>query len=151
MQAMRNLEIVWDDLIEAFENPDPELFYFLDRETGEIFSVPSDYDDDQFWMEIESQDQRYLEIPPFDYGEERRLVHSFIQGVVNSGLKSMLVRAFIGTQSHGKLSEILSFYPEEQERFQAVREALITDRASQWLEEHDIYPPEPERKTGKQP
>ena len=142
MHAMRNLEIVWEDLMEAFENTDTELSYFLDRETGEVFNVPTDYDDDPFWDEVESQDERYLEIPAFDYSQERQLVHAFIQGIGNDGLKAMLVRAFVGKHSHGRLSEILSFYPEELERFQAVREELITGRAGQWLEEHDIYPPE---------
>lgn len=144
MQVMRNLEIVWEDLMEAFENPDPAMAYFLDRETGEVFSVPNDFDEDPFWAEIESPEERFIEIPPFDYGQERKLVHEFIQGVHNEGLKSMLVRSFVGKHSHGKLNEILSFYPEEMERFQAVREEVITDRAGQWLEEHDIYPPERE-------
>ena len=142
MHAMRNLEIVWEDLMEAFENTDSELAYFLDRETGEVFSVPTEYDDDPFWDEVESQDERYLEIPHFDYSQERQMVHAFIQGIGNDGLKAMLVRAFVGKQSHGRLSEILSFYPEEMERFQAVREELITGQAGHWLEEHDIYPPE---------
>ncbi len=142
MHAMRNLEIVWEDLMEAFENTDQELAFFLDRETGEVFSVPTDYDDDPFWDEVESQDERYLEIPPFDYSQERQMVHAFIQRIDDNGLKAMLVRAFVGTHSHGRLHEILSFYPEEMERFQAVREELITGRAGHWLEEHDIYPPE---------
>lgn len=142
MNAMRNLEIVWEDLMQAFENNDPELTYFMDRETGEVFSVPTDYDDDPFWEEVESQDDRFLEIPSFDYSMERQMVHAFIQGVGNEGLKAMLVRTFVGRHSHGRLSEILSFYPEEQERFQAIREELITGRAGHWLEEHDIYPPE---------
>jgi hypothetical protein len=142
MHAMRNLEIVWEDLMEAFENTDLELAYFLDRETGEVFSVPTDYDDDPFWDEVESQDERYLEIPHFDYSQERQMVHAFIQGIGNDGLKAMLVRAFVGKRSHGRLSEILSFYPEEMERFQGVREELITGQAGHWLEEHDIYPPE---------
>jgi uncharacterized protein UPF0158 len=141
MHAMRNLEIVWEDLMQAFENTDPELTYFLDRETGEVFSVPSDYDDDPFWEEVESQEERFLEIPCFDYSQERQLVHRFIQGIANDGLKAMLVKAFVGKQSYGRLNEILSFYPDELERFQAFREELLTGRAGQWLEEHDIYPP----------
>lgn len=142
MQAMRNLEIVWEDLMEGFDNSDTELVFLLDRETGEVFSVPADYDDEQFWEEVEGQPERYLEIPPFDYGQERQLVHAFIQGIENDGLKTMLVRTFTGKQSHGRLHEILSFYPEEAERFHALREAFLTKRAAHWLEEHDIYPPE---------
>lgn len=142
MHALRNLEIVWEDLMEAFENVDSDMIYFLDRETGEVFSVPTEYDDEAFWQEVDAQQERFLEIPPFDYGQERHLVHAFIQGIENEGLKGMLVRAFTGKQSHGRLNEILSFYPEEQERFHAIRESFLTDRAANWLEEHDIYPPE---------
>ncbi|HBA88652.1 MAG TPA: hypothetical protein DCZ75_11920 [Geobacter sp.] len=142
MHAMRNLEIVWEDLMEAFENGDSDLIYFLDRETGEVFSVPAEYDDENFWDEVDSLDERYLEIPPFDYGAERQFVHTFIQGITNESLKAMLARTFTGRHSHGRLNEILSFYPEELERFQAIREELLTGRAGQWLEEHDIYPPE---------
>ncbi|MBU5635732.1 UPF0158 family protein [Geomonas sp. Red69] len=142
MHALRNLEIVWEDLMEAFENGDPDMIYFLDRETGEVFSVPAEYEDESFWEEVASQEERFLEVPPFDYGQERQLVHAFIQRLTNESLKGMLARAFSGKQSHGRLHEILSFYPEEQERFQAIREAFLTDRAAQWLEEHDIYPPE---------
>ncbi|MBJ6799498.1 UPF0158 family protein [Geomonas propionica] len=142
MHALRNLEIVWEDLMEAFENNDQDLIFFLDRETGEVFSVPAEYEDETFWDEVASQEERFLEIPPFDYGQERQLVHAFIQRLTNEGLKAMLTRAFSGQQSHGRLHEILSFYQEEQEHFQAIREAFLTDRAAHWLEEHDIYPPE---------
>ncbi|WP_460596635.1 UPF0158 family protein [Geomonas sp. Red276] len=141
MQAMRNLEIVWEDLMEAFENTDPDMIFYLDRETGEVFSVPSDYDDDAFWTEVEIQEERYLEIPHYDYGQERQLVHTFIQGIANPPLKAMLVRAFVGAHAHGRLGEILSFYPEELERYQAVREEALNTRAAHWLEEHDIFPP----------
>jgi len=140
--AMRSVEIVWDELIEAFENPDPEITYFLDRETGEVFSVPADYDDEAFWEEMAASDERYLEIPSFDYAQERQMVHGFIQGITNPSLKAMLARAFAGQSAYGRLNEILSFYPEELERFEAVREAVITGRAGHWLEEHDLFPPE---------
>ena len=144
MNTMRNLEIVWEELMEAFENPDPDTVYFLDRETGEVFSIPADYDDDPFWDEAESGEERYLEIPSLDYDRERQMLHEFIRGIGNAGLKAMLARAFAGKSPYARIHEILSFYPEELERFQALRERLITERVGQWLEEHDIYPPESE-------
>jgi hypothetical protein len=84
MGFMRDVEIIWDDLLDAFENTDPETVYFLDRETGEIFSVPIDYEDDDFWEEIESNEERYLQIPDFDYDQERQLLHEFIKGMTNA-------------------------------------------------------------------
>ncbi len=140
MAVMRDVEIVWDDLLDGFENTDPEIVYFLDRETGEVFFVPVDYEDDAFWEEVEKNDEQFLQIPGFDYAQERLLLHEFIKGVTNDSLKSVLERAFVGKMPYGKLDEILSFYPEEMERLEALKEEIIADRVRHWLEEHDIYP-----------
>ena len=136
---MRELEIVWDDLLDGFENTDPEIVYFLDRDSGEVFFVPVDYEDDAFWEEIENSDQ-FLQIPGFDYDQERLLLHEFIKGVANEKLKGILERAFVGKRPYGRLDEILSFYPEEVEKLTALKEELISNRIRHWLEEHDIFP-----------
>lgn len=137
---MHELEIVWDDLLDGFENTDPEIVYFLDRNTGEVFSVPVDYEDDAFWEEVEANDQ-FLSIPPFDYGQERLLIHEFIKGLTNEKLKEILERSFVGKRPYGRLDEILSFYPEEMEKLSALKEQIISERIRNWLEEHDIFPP----------
>ena len=61
------MEIVWDELVDAFLNTNPDIIYFLDRGTGEVFSVPDDYDDEAFWQEIEANEEQFLQIPGFDY------------------------------------------------------------------------------------
>jgi hypothetical protein len=140
MGVMRDVEIVWDDLLDAFRNRDEETVYFLDRETGEVFSVPVDYEDDSFWEEIEASDDRFIEIGGADYDQERQLVHEFIRGVTNEGLKSILEKSFTGNRLFGRMDEILSFYPEEHERLAEMQEAMLAKRIKHWLEEHDIYP-----------
>ncbi|HEY6871978.1 MAG TPA: UPF0158 family protein [Geobacteraceae bacterium] len=140
MAVMHDVEIVWDDLLDGFENTDPEIVFFLDRETGEVFSVPVDYEDDAFWEEVDKNDDQFLQIPGFDYDQERLLLHEFIKGVTNDKLKSILERAFVGKLPYGRLDEILSFYPEEMERLETLKDEIIADRVRHWLEEHDIYP-----------
>ena len=140
MGVMRDVEIVWDDLFDAFENPDPDMIYILDRETGEVFFVPADYEDDAFWQEIESNSDQYLQVPGFDYEQERLLLHEFIKGLANDKLRMILERTFLGKSPYGRLEEILSFYPDELETFLIMKEEMITDRIRSWLEEHDIYP-----------
>ncbi len=137
---MRDVEITWDDLMDAFANPDQDLVYFLDRDTGEVFFVPVDYEDEAFWDEIESNPEQYLRVPGFDYDQERFLLHEFIRSVSDGKLKVLLERAFVGKRPYGKLDEILSFYPEEMDRLEAIKEAYFTDRIRHWLEEHDIFP-----------
>jgi hypothetical protein len=139
MGFMRDVEIVWDDLLEAFQNDDDETMYFLDRETGEIFFVPVDYEDDDFWDELELNSDRYLQIPGFDYEQERLLLNELIKGVTSESLKNLLVRSLTGKYSYGRLDEILAFYPEEKERLNALKEELIAERIRNWLEVNDIF------------
>ncbi|RNC73231.1 MAG: hypothetical protein ED859_00555 [Desulfuromonadales bacterium] len=139
MGFMRDVEIVWDDLLDAFDNPGSDLAYFLDRETGEIFAVPVDYDDDEFWRDMEESGERFLPIPGFDYEQERLLLHEFIRRLENESLKGMLARTFEGKKPYGRLDEILSFYPEEFDRFMALKEEMISERVRRWLEENDLF------------
>jgi hypothetical protein len=139
MNMMRGVELVWDDLLDAFENTDPDIIYFLDKNSGEIFFVPVDYEDDDFWEEMEINDDQFLEMPGFDFEKERLLVHDFIKGVNSPNLRDLLTRAFVGKRPYGRLDEILTFYPEEMERLSALKEQFTNDRVRSWLEEHDIF------------
>lgn len=141
MGELRDVEIVWDELLDAFENTDPDLVYILDRLSGEIYLVPSDYDDDQFWQDVESSGEQYLQIPGYDYSQERLLLHEFIQQVENPHLREMLGRAYGGRLPYGKIEEILSFYPEEMDELDSLRESQLVQRVKQWLEEHDLFSP----------
>ena len=125
--------------MDAFENTDPDIVYFLDKSSGEIFFVPVDYEDETFWEELQNNDEQFLEMPGFDYEKERLLVHEFIKGVDNSKLRLLLEKAFVGKRPYGRLDEILSFYPDEMERLDLLREHHTNERVRNWLEEHDIF------------
>ncbi len=139
MAVLREVEIVWDDLVDAFENTDRDIVYFLDRESGDIFFVPVDYEDDSFWEEVGELSEQFLEIPGFDYEQERLLLHEFIQGVESENLRNILAHSFVGKRPYGRVEDILAFYPEEMERLAELKEELTSDRVRRWLEEHDIY------------
>lgn len=139
MAHLRDMEVAWDDLLEAFMNNSENIVYFLDRDTGEVFFVPFEYQDEEFWKEVESDPERFLQIPGYDYEQERLLLYEFIKGIEDEGLKQVLERAFAGKAPCGKVDEILSFYPEEAEQLMALRDELVADRIRRWLEEHDLY------------
>ncbi len=141
MGTAREMEIVWDELVDAFLNQDPDLLYFLDRATGEVFSVPEDYDDEDFWQQVEANPDQFLPVPGFDFGQDRLLLHEFIKNLPDRGLKTLLERTFAGKNSYGKVEEILSFYPDELETYFALKDEMINNRIRSWLEEHDIYSP----------
>lgn len=139
MGVAREMEVVWDELIDAFLNEDPQLVFFLDRETGEVFFVPDDYEDEAFWLQINANPDQFLQIPGFDYDQERLLLHEFIKSLPDKGLKAVLERTFAGKSSYGKVEEILSFYPDELETYFALKDEMINNKIRSWLEEHDIY------------
>ncbi len=116
MAFVHNVEIVWDDLMDAFTSGQGDRVYFLDRVTGEIFFVPSALDDEEFWRQVENNRERFLEIPRFDYGVERQIMSGFIGAIEDTGLKRLLDGSLVGRKPYGKLNDIISFFPEEQER-----------------------------------
>ena len=140
MGVAREMEVIWDELTEAFQNQNQELVYFLDRGTGEVFFVPDDYEDEAFWQEMEENEDQFLQIPGFDYDQERLLLHEFIKNLPDDKLRPVLERTFTGKSSYGKIEEILSFYPEELETYYALKDEMLNIRIRSWLEEHDIYP-----------
>jgi len=141
MGVAREMEIVWDELIDAFQNQNAELVFFLDRANGEIFFVHEDYEDEAFWQQIQASGEQFLQIPGFDYEQERLLLHEFIKSLPDKMLKPVLERTFAGKSSYGKVEEILSFYPDEMETYFALKDEMLNTRIRSWLEEHDIYSP----------
>lgn len=142
MGVAHEMEVVWDELVEAFMNANPDIIYFLDRGNGEVFFVPDDYDDEAFWQEIEANEEQFLQIPGFDYEQERLLLHEFIKDLPDGSLRKVLERTFAGRSSYGKMEDILSFYPDELEAYSALKDEMLNTRIRSWLEEHDIYSPD---------
>lgn len=139
MRFLRDVEIEWEDLLEAFGNNDSHVVYFLDRDSGEIFSVPDDYDDESFWEEVDFNADRYLRIPSQDSDQERAILQKFMKETADPELRGVLEKGLFGKLPYGQIDEILSFYPEEKERLSALREEMATDRIKRWLEEKNIY------------
>ena len=88
MAIGHDLEIVWDDLLDAFTSGKTDRIYFFDRQSGEIFFVPSALDDEDFWRQMEIHQDRFLEIPAFDYRIERQIMSDFIGGMQDADLKT---------------------------------------------------------------
>jgi Uncharacterised protein family (UPF0158) len=139
MAFVHNVEIVWDDLLDAFTSGQGDKVYFLDRMTGEIFFVPSTLEDEEFWRQLEHNRERFLEIPRFDYGVERQIMSGFIGAIEDTGLKRLLDGSLVGKKPYGKLNDILSFFPEENERLLEIKDEFLTSRVKHWLEENNLF------------
>lgn len=143
MGVMRNSDLIWDELVDAFANTDSGIVFFFDRDTSEVFFVPSDYEDESFWEEVERAHERYIPIPLFDYDKERLLLYEFIAGLRDENLRAFLSGTFAGQSPFGRIDEILSFYPEEYERLVHLKEQALAQIIEGWLGEHDLMAPPP--------
>ena len=139
MAFVHNVEIVWDELIDAFSSGQGNRVYFLDNQTGEIFFVPSTLEDEDFWRQMETNRERYLEIPRFDYSVERQIMISFVGAIEDNGLKSLLGGSLAGKKPYGNMNEILSFFPDELERLKEIKDEFLTSRVKQWLEINNLF------------
>ena len=139
MAIIHNVEIVWDELMDAFTSGLSDRVYFLDRYTGEIFFIPAMAEDDEVWRQMESGRDRFLEIPRFDYGVERQFMSGFIGAIQDTGLNSILNGSLGGRKAHCNIKDILSFFPEEEERLMAMKDDFFASRVKNWLEENNLF------------
>lgn len=139
MAFIHNVEISWNDLMDAFASGTHDRVYFLDRFTGEIFFVPAALEDQDFWRQVETHHERFLEIPPLDTGSEKKIMTGFIDSVENPELKKMLLHARSAQKPYGTVTDILSFFPEEHEKLQEMKDDFVTNKVKNWLEAHDLF------------
>lgn len=139
MGFIHNVEISWDALLNAFTNGHGDHLYFLDKMTGEIFFVSAALEDEEFWQQMETNQDRFLEIPPFDLLVERKIISDFISTIQDHDLKGMLDGFQSGRKPYGKLDDILEFFPDDQERLAGLKDDFLSMRVKNWLEEHNLF------------
>ncbi|HEY3307842.1 MAG TPA: UPF0158 family protein [Desulfuromonadaceae bacterium] len=144
MGLVHDVKIVWDELLDAFSSGQGDRVYFLDRQTGEIFFIPSVPEDGEVWRQIEANQERFLEIPRFDYGVEHQVITGFMGEIEDQELKRLLHGRLTGKKPYGDLNEIVSFYPLENERLLEIKEAFLANRVKYWLEQNDLFTVEPD-------
>jgi len=139
MGFVHNVEIAWNELMDAFTSGTGDRVYFLDRFTGEIFFVPAALDDDEFWHQVETNHERFLEIPSIDYVNERKIMSGFIDSVHDADLKKLLSGRLANGKPYGNINDILDFFPEEQDKLLEMKDEFVTIRVKNWLEEHNLF------------
>jgi len=139
MGFVHNVEIVWNELMDAFTSGTGDRVYFLDRFTGEVFFVPTTLEDEDFWRQVETNQERFLEIPRFEYSNERKIMSGFIDSIKDPDLKTLLSGSMAGRKPYGNINDILDFFPDEQEKLLEMKDEFVTSRVKSWLEEHNLF------------
>ena len=136
---IHSVEISWEALLGAFTNEQSDKAYYLDRLTGEIFFIPYTSENNEIREQLENSGERFLEIPPFDYGSERQLTTEYVSQITNSELRKLLINLLAGKKPYGKIDDILSFYPHEEENFMLLKDKYLSKRLKNWLEENNLF------------
>lgn len=143
MGFVHNVEISWDALLNAFTNGPGDHVYFLDKMTGEIFFVSAALQDDDFWRQMDTHQERFLEIPQFDIRIEREIMSNFISKIKDAELKRVLDGFSSGQKPYGKLDDIMEFYPEDMGKLTELKDDFLSRRMKNWLEEHNLFTVDP--------
>lgn len=138
MAMSHTVEISWEDLLGAFNSGQPDKAYFLDKLTGEIFSVPSTSDNNEVRQQLQNNGERFLEIPPFDYRSERLIVSEFVAQISDPELRALLNNSLSGKRPFGKIEDILSFYPHEEDNFTLLKDQFLSNRLKSWMDENNL-------------
>ncbi len=139
MASIHSVEISLEDLLGAFTSGHLDKAYYLDRLTGDIFSVPSSSDNNEVRQQLESNGERFLEIPPFDYQSERQIASEFLEKISDPELRLLLNNSLAGRKPFGKIEDILSFYPHEEGRFALLKDKFLSNRLKSWMEENNLF------------
>lgn len=139
MATIHSVEISWEDLLGAFTSGQPDKAYYLDRLTGEIFFIPSSIENNEVRQQLENNGERFLEIPPFDYRSERQIASEFAAQSGDLELRDLLNNSLAGTRPFGKIEDILSFYPQEEEKFTLLKDNFLSNRLKNWMEENNLF------------
>lgn len=139
MAKIHSVEISWEDLLGAFTSGQLDKAYYLDRMTGEIFFVPSTSDNNEVRKQLQNNGDRFLEIPPFDYRSERQIVTEFVAQISDPELRILLNNSLTGRKPFGKIEDILSFYPHEEDNFALLKDQFVSNRLKIWMEENNLF------------
>jgi hypothetical protein len=139
MATIHSVEISWEDLLGAFTSGQLDKAYYLDRLTGEIFFIPSTPDNNEVRQQLLNNGERFLEIPPFDYRSERQIATEFVEQIADPELSTLMHNSLAGRRPYGKIDDILSFFPHEEERYTLLKDTYVSTRLKNWMEENNLY------------
>jgi len=130
-------------LCYALDDSSYEHSYYLDLETGELLFI-SDYMDpeeaERLREQVDNHPDRYELLPKADSYEGYKEMEDFIASVEDEHIGQLLEVAIDGKGAFRRFKEVLTRYPEEQERWLRFKDDRLNQRALEWLEEIGVEP-----------
>lgn len=122
----------------ALESHGGETQWYLDLETGDVFPVLDDPEDEE---KIENDPDRFLFIDAMPSPhDEFRAMEDFVAGLPPGEAKRDLERVLRRAKPFRNFREALRDWPEVREQWFAVHNRRMEEAAREWLADHDIEP-----------
>lgn len=138
---MKELDLDFDQLAFAWEDPSSDSNYYLDLDTGSVIMVRPDLDDvGELRGAIELEPDRYLFVPKPKDNQLELDLQDFAFRITDSRLKSMVELAMEAPNKYASLRAVLQKVPGEWERWEEWKKQSGRQRALRWLEAHSIKP-----------
>ena len=87
---------------------------------------------------VEEFDDRFIEVPRIQSNAAYREMEDFVSTVQDAALSDELQDALDGRRPFRRFKDALGFYPDEEKRWFAFRDARLQMRVLEWLEDNDI-------------
>ena len=133
-----SLTLQADELIIAFENNDPVIRYFLDRETGETLFVSDLMDSEEIQERIDEDFERYAAIEPVPSHDSFQIMEDFVESLPEGAARRDLVSALNQRKPFRRFKDTLLAYPDLREQWFRFHEQAFIEIIKEWLKDHGI-------------
>jgi hypothetical protein len=159
--ACRRLHIDFEALAKAMANQGRDEYdYYLDTVTGRVMSISTEVwnvlEEGRTiagslagWQQEELREARevfgatqgrYILIPEPATWEIEELMADFADSVSDDTLRNKLTSALDGRDALRRFQDLLAHYPEERQRWLALKQTSEQEYAANWLADEDIEP-----------
>ena len=134
---MASVSIDLEGLVVAFDDESPAHSYYLDRETGKVFSFLEDNADaetEEIAWQIEADAGKcYLQIPKRTLEEELEEQDSFVESLDDGELKEKVAKVIESDHDGSQFQDLVIRHRETREKWRAHCHVRSRERADLWL------------------
>ena len=138
MKTLIPLPVDLVDLCIALESEAADYRWYFDLDTGETILLGPEYDPEEHGGltrdDIKGRPQRFHRVPSETPAQALLDMKSFADQLNDGRLKESLMLALAAPRPEKRFRAVLSWLPDELERWHRFRQALLSERALNWLE-----------------
>lgn len=132
---LRDIEVDFEALEDAFENNAPEVHSYLHLGTGQVLRLVDGVADPVLQQRV-GTDPNYLRVEPVNSREQYRWLERFIELVEDAEMRSRLQASIDGKGAFRRFKDVLMSTTTERETWYTFRREKLQAFMQAWLESH---------------